>query len=100
MFFKRLCLRCTFPVDKNTSSLAFQGVGDIKTDRYQYLSGTAPQNADEVAITYLIAGIIDADIGDTVFIKSGEITKEYIVTAIYQSMNNMGRVSGSTRTRS
>lgn len=76
--------------DNITSSLAFQGVGGITTDKYQYLRGTAPQNTDEVAITYLIADAIGADIGDTVSIKNGETTKEYIVTAIYQSMNNMG----------
>ncbi|MCI8377083.1 MAG: ABC transporter permease [Lachnospiraceae bacterium] len=76
--------------DKTTSSLAFQGAGDITTDRYQYLSGTAPQNTNEVAITYIIADMIGADIGDTVSIKNGETAKDYIVTAIYQSMNNMG----------
>lgn len=76
--------------DKTTSSLAFQGTGDITPDKYQYLDGSAPQNKDEVALTYFIADTIGADIGDLVSIKNGETTKEYIVTAIYQSMNNMG----------
>lgn len=75
---------------KRMSSLAFQGVGDITTDMYAYIEGTAPKYTDEVAISHIVAKNIGAGIGDTVEIKNGEETKEYIVTAIYQSMNNMG----------
>lgn len=75
---------------KKMSSLAFQGMGDITTDRYVYMEGTAPQYNDEVAISHIVAKNIDAKIGDTVEIKNGEETRNYIVTAIYQSMNNMG----------
>lgn len=76
--------------DKRTNSLSFQGLGGVTTDMYTYLEGTAPQNPYEVALTYLTAGQIDAKIGDDVEIKVGEDTKTYTVTAIYQSMNNMG----------
>lgn len=75
---------------KTTSSLTFQGSGDVTTDMYTYLRGTAPQNPDEIAVTQLIADKIGADIGDIVEIKNGEQTKQYMITAIYQSMNNMG----------
>lgn len=75
---------------KTTSSLAFQGIGDITTEQYVYLKGTAPQNTDEVGISHIIADTINANIGDTVTIKNGKTTKKYIVTAIYQTMNNMG----------
>lgn len=73
-----------------TNSLSFQGMGSVTTDMYQYLEGTPPQNVHEVAITYIIAERIDAHIGDDVEIKIGEDTKTYTVTAINQSMNNMG----------
>lgn len=76
--------------DKKTSSLSFQGVGDVTTDMYTYLKGTAPQNADEVAISHIVSDNIGANIGDTVTIKNGEKTKKYIVTAIFQTMNNLG----------
>ncbi len=76
--------------DKRTNSISFQGVGGVTADEYAYLEGTPPQNPHEVALTYLTAGQIDAGIGDDVEIKVGEDTKTYTVTAIHQSMNNMG----------
>lgn len=75
---------------KKVSSLAFQGVGDITCDRYEYIRGTAPQRNDEVAICYIVADNIGADIGDDVEINIGSEIKTYTVTAIYQSMNNGG----------
>lgn len=76
--------------DKRTNSLSFQCMGGVTADRYAYLEGTPPQNVHEVALTYLTAGQIGARIGDDVEIKVGGDTKTYIVTAINQSMNNMG----------
>ncbi|MDE7179310.1 MAG: ABC transporter permease [Lachnospiraceae bacterium] len=76
--------------DKRTNSLAFQGMGGVTTDMYTYLEGTPPQNTHEVALSYLTAGQIGAEIGDDVEIKVGEDTKIYTVSAINQSMNNMG----------
>ena len=57
---------------------------------YTYLEGTPPQNVHEVALTFLIAERIGAEIGDDVEIKLGEDTRTYTVSAINQSMNNMG----------
>ncbi|MDE6728067.1 MAG: ABC transporter permease, partial [Oscillospiraceae bacterium] len=76
--------------DKRTNSTSFQGMGEITADMYTYLEGTPPQNVHEVALTYLTAEQIDAQIGDDVEIKIGEDTRTYTVTAIYQSMNNLG----------
>lgn len=76
--------------EKITNSISFQGMGGVTTDMYTYLEGTPPQNVHEVALTYLIAERIDAHIGDDVEIKVGEDTRTYTVTAITQSMNNMG----------
>ena len=76
--------------DVRTNSLTFQGMGGVTADMYTYLEGTPPQNVHEVALTYLTAGQIGAEIGDDVEIKIGEDTRTYTVTAIYQSMNNMG----------
>lgn len=76
--------------NKKKSSLAFLGVGDVTTDMYSYLEGTAPQNRGEVAISYLVADEIGAKIGDDVKINIGGETRQYTVTAINQSMNNLG----------
>lgn len=76
--------------EKRTNSISFQGMGGVTADMYAYLEGTPPQNVHEVALTYLTAGQIDAHIGDDVEIKIGDDTRTYTVTAINQSMNNMG----------
>ena len=76
--------------EKKSSSLAFLGVGGVTTDQYTYLRGTAPSEKGEVAISYITADKIGAAIGDTVEIDFGGKTKKFIVTAINQSMNNLG----------
>ena len=76
--------------NKQTSSLAFLGIGGVTTDDYIYIDGSAPQNPDEVALTHITAGQIEANIGDDVEITIGENTKTYTVTGITQSMTNMG----------
>lgn len=76
--------------DNYCSSLAFQGIGDITAEEYTYLEGTPPRYTNEVAITHVIADKLDADIGDTITIYKGDEAKEYIVTAVFQSMNNSG----------
>ncbi len=76
--------------EKTTSSIAFIGAGDVEAEAYSYLEGTAPRRAGEVAITKMVSEKIDAKIGDDVQIKNGNQTKTYRVTAINQSMNNMG----------
>lgn len=76
--------------DKSYNSLAFQGTGTTP-DEYEYMSGTAPQNVNEIGLTYIVADSIGAEIGDTVEISTANGTDEYLVTAIFQSMNNMGQ---------
>ncbi len=76
--------------DKTMSSIAFQGAGDVTADMYSYLEGTPPQNNGEVAISYIVADQIGVEIGDDVDINIGEEVRTYTVTAINQSMNNLG----------
>lgn len=88
-------MECLFKVnaakgDKKCKSLAFQGRGSVTAEEYTYIEGTAPSLANEVAITHVIADKIGAEIGDTITIVLNGKEKEYIVTALYQSMNNMG----------
>jgi len=73
----------------STKSLSFQGTGTT-TEQYEYIEGTAPQNTNEIALTYIVAEKIHAEIGDTLTVTTSQGEKEYILTAIYQSMNNMG----------
>ena len=70
-------------------SLAFIGSGTT-TDQYAYIEGTPPENTNEVALSYIIADKLNVKIGDNVTIKTGGENEEYIVTALFQCMNNMG----------
>lgn len=76
--------------EKQESSLAFQGMGDITADQYVYLEGSAPRTYGEVGISHLIAKRLDAHIGDIVTIKNGDHDGTFLVTAIFQTMNNLG----------
>ena len=78
---------------ENTSNvLVFQGVGTTM-DMYEYTSGTAPQNTDEIAITGLAADALGANIGDTVTITTMDGDKEYIISGFFQAMgSNQGVV--------
>ncbi len=89
--FQEIMFRANVSIgEKRTNSISFQGMGGVTTDMYTYLEGTPPQNVHEVALTHLIAGQIGAEVGDDVEIKLGDDTRTYTVTAINQSMNNMG----------
>lgn len=76
--------------EHSCTSLAFQGAGDVTAEEYAYLEGTPPQQENEVAITHVIAEKLDAGIGDTIQLYDGREKKDYLVTALFQSMNNMG----------
>lgn len=68
-----------------------QGIG-VKTDAFEYLEGSAPQNAKEIAITPQISEMTGAKIGDTVTIDFGEEKIDCIVTAYFQTMNQVGQL--------
>ena len=70
--------------------LAEQGTGDSDDGMYPYIEGTPPANPDEIAITSVVAEETGAGIGDYVEASIGSITEKYIITAVFQSMQNMG----------
>lgn len=75
--------------DKVCKSPIYQGIGTAM-DMYTYFEGTAPQKANELALTPLTAENLGVSIGDTVIIRHSKGEREYIVTALFQSMNNLG----------
>ena len=62
----------------------------IDNDKYFYTQGSAPQKSDEVALTRLTSDKLGAKIGDTITINWNSGERKYIVTAIYQTVFNMG----------
>ncbi|MBQ8297384.1 MAG: ABC transporter permease [Ruminococcus sp.] len=75
--------------ENKTDTVAFQGTGTTM-DMYEYTAGSVPQSIGEIAMTRITADKLGADIGDTVTIKTIEGEQEFIITAFFQSMNNMG----------
>ena len=71
------------------NSMTLMGLGS-DTEAYMYDEGVAPKEENEVAITHMVAQKIDAQIGDTIYINMFGEERPFIVTALYQSMNNMG----------
>ena len=57
---------------------------------YEYTAGTSPQSCNEIAITRIAAESLNANIGDTITIKTIDGEKDYIITAFFQSMNTQG----------
>lgn len=72
-----------------TKSLVMQGIGS-STDQYKYYEGTPPHNDKEIALTKITADRLGADIGDKIQLVWSDGTREYIVTALFQCMNNLG----------
>lgn len=75
--------------NETVTSMAFQGI-NTDTRGYTYEEGLAPMYENEVALAYGTAEAVDARVGDTIYISMNGEKKEYIVSALYQSMNNMG----------
>lgn len=69
---------------------AIIGVGTDIND-YKYTEGVAPKTSDEIAITKVVSRMIGAKIGDTVTLNTSGGKKECIVTAYFETMNNLGQ---------
>ena len=62
------------------------------TSDYVYEEGTPPKNAHEIAATQQICDLFGIDIGDKISLTINGKTEEYLVTAKFQSMNQLGEV--------
>ena len=78
--------------DGNTYNLTCQQGINTKTADYEYTEGTAPINSNEIAITKNISEMTGAKIGDVITIDFGNETKECMVTAYFQSLNQLGEI--------
>ncbi|MBE6848478.1 MAG: ABC transporter permease [Ruminococcus sp.] len=65
---------------------------NIPVGKYDYFEGTAPQSRNEIAITPQISEMMNIKIGDTVTIDFGTEKTECIVTAYFQTMNQLGEL--------
>ena len=61
-------------------------------DEYVYLEGVAPENKCEIAITPQISELTGAKIGDKIIVHLGEEDMGCMVTAYYQTLNQLGEI--------
>ncbi len=82
----------TVIVTKGVTKLNTYGVEGINMtpDEYMYLEGTAPQNKNEIAMSYVVADRLGVSIGDTVTVKTLDSETECMITAVYQTMMSLG----------
>lgn len=80
-------------VDGEAYSVIFQQNTETNASEYSYTEGTAPQNANEIAITPAIGEQLGIGIGDTITIDFGAEKRKCMVTAMFQSMNQLGKVA-------
>lgn len=71
------------------NSFALQSI-NTDVEKYMYEEGYAPKYENEVALAYTTSKKVHAKVGDTVLIDTGYGDKEFIVSGLYQTMNNMG----------
>lgn len=76
--------------DLSAKSITFEGVNTTADQYSYYIEGTPPQNRREIAVTHVIADKIGAAVGDTVTITSPEGDRDYIISALFQTMTSTG----------
>ena len=75
---------------KTTKVTTIQGVNNA-ADEHIYTKGSAPANANEVAVQPNTAKDLGADIGDTITVTIGGKKYELIISGMYDAMINMGQ---------
>lgn len=68
-----------------------QGINTTAKD-YEYIEGLVPANKNEIAITRQISKMTGAKIGDTIIIDFGSEKLNCVVTAYFQTMNQLGEI--------
>ncbi len=58
---------------------------------YAVLSGKEPELANEIMVTQITADELGVGIGDTIHSMAPDVTYEFIITGIFQSMMDMGK---------
>ena len=73
-------------------SYAFEQDLNSTMDDFRFSEGVAPANKNEIAITEQFTEIAGANIGDSVMVDFGNGPEEMLITAKFQSMNDLGQI--------
>lgn len=81
--------------NKEKYNVIFLRCRDTKTTDYTYTAGSPPLYENEIALTEVLAGKMGLEIGDTLTINIDGTERNFILTALFQSImqtGNIGRV--------
>ena len=78
-------------VGDESDNIRYQQCSRTKASDYVYKKGTAPAYANEAALTQKAADDLGIVIGDKLTIDIMGNKSEYILTGIFESMNNLGK---------
>ncbi|WP_096187078.1 FtsX-like permease family protein [Evansella halocellulosilytica] len=70
--------------------------GDMSIFPLEYVDGNAPENPNEIALSYLNSRELDKDVGETIHLLIEDELQELVVTGIYQDVTNGGRTAKAT----
>ncbi len=70
--------------------ICFMKCSDTKTTDYEYTAGSAPLSPDEIAVTDIVAEKLNVGIGDHVTAKIEGEQREFLITALFQTLDNFG----------
>ena len=74
--------------------------GDFEAFKVNYIIGNEPKKENELGLSYLALKQLNKEIGDAVTIIIDDMSKEFIITGIYQDITNGGKSGKSTWTPS
>ena len=80
----------TVTANGKSIKINFLKCSDTNTTDYDYTEGSAPVKEDEIAITKQVADKMNAGIGDHLSININGEEREFMITAYFQSFNNLG----------
>lgn len=67
--------------------------GNQQAFEVQYLEGTAPKAADEIALSYLEADALNKQLGDIIVVRYQDEVREYCLCGIYQDITYGGKTA-------
>ncbi len=88
--FWQVMLKSRIAYEDNTLNISLHQYTGTTLEKNAFIEGSAPKNANEIAVAHLTADTLGIKVGDMVKLMIGDMEDSFIVTAIFQSMMDQG----------
>lgn len=85
--------QCTLLRENGETETIAVETGNIALFPLEYLKGRAPEEKDEIALSYLNSKDLEKEIGDTIQLSQGGDLRDLTVVGIYQDITDGGRTA-------